>query len=96
MPHFPAHPENIRPPALNELELLPADSDAEPEYDDPDANRMYMILYPEDYTKHGTDMEGNAALLLNREQAVEIRDLANDIIDTIDDLDAEDTEGDDE
>ena len=87
MPHFPAHPSNVRPPALNELSLQLGD---DAEYDDPDENRMYMILYPEDYTRHGTDMRDNVALLLNREQAVEMRDLADDVIERIDELEAAD------
>lgn len=67
-------------PALNEITAQTLDEDRE--YDD--GERMYLILFEEDYHKHGTDMAGNVALLLDREQAVEVRDLAQEIIDELD------------
>lgn len=67
-------------PALNEVTRQALDE--EPEYDDGD--RMYLILFDEDYHGHGSDLAGNVALLLDREQAVEVRDLAQEIVDELD------------
>lgn len=70
-------------PALNEIVRQAFDDD--PEYpDNPDGFR-YMILFYEDYQGHGVDIDGNVALLLDKENAQEVRDLAEGIIDELDD-----------
>lgn len=66
-------------PALNEITAQTLGET--PEYDD--GERMYMILFDEDYHGHGSDLAGNVALLLDKEQATEIRDLAQEIIDDL-------------
>ena len=72
-PHFPA---------LNEITVQALGE--EPQYEE--GERMYLILFDEDYHAHGTDMAGNVALLVDRDQAVEVRDLAQEIIDELDDV----------
>jgi len=47
-------------------------------------NGFYMILYPDDYDKHGVGVDGNVALLLDKENAKEVRRLADEIINKID------------
>ena len=42
--------------------------------------RMCAILFDEDYDGHATDMDGNVALLLTRAQAVEVRELMDEIV----------------
>jgi hypothetical protein len=65
-------------PALNEIPRQAFDDD--PEYHENHEERRYMILFPEDHDGHGVDMEDNVALLLDREQAAEIRRLADEIV----------------
>ncbi|SMO81481.1 hypothetical protein [Halorubrum cibi] len=66
-------------PALNELTVQALDE--EPEY--AGGERMYAILFEEDYDGHAVDMDGNVALLVNREQAVEIRELMGEIVEEL-------------
>jgi hypothetical protein len=68
-------------PALNEVRRQTFDE--EPKRPENPEERHYMILFPEDYDGHGSDIEGNVALLVDKEQAKEIRDLANEIIDAL-------------
>ena len=42
--------------------------------------RMCAILFDEDYDGHATDMDGNVVLLLTRDQAVEVRELMDEIV----------------
>ena len=42
--------------------------------------RRCAILFDEDYDGHATDMDGNVALLLTRDQAVEVRELMDEIV----------------
>lgn len=42
-----------------------------------------MILFPDDYQGHGTDVSGNVALMLNEENAREVKRLAEDIIEDL-------------
>ena len=60
-----------------------AQLDEEPEYVEDYSDRRYMILYPEDYQGYGKDVDGNIALLLNKENAEEVKRLAEDIIEDI-------------
>ncbi len=48
-----------------------------------------MILYPEDYEGHGSDVTGNVALLLNEDNAREVKRLAENIIEELDGNDEE-------
>lgn len=41
---------------------------------------QYMILFPEDYEEHGIDPKGNVALMLDEENAREVKALAEEII----------------
>lgn len=70
-----------RIPALNEIAVQGLDYD--PEYPENPELRKYMILFPEDYEEHGVDMGGNVALLLNKENAEEVKRLAENIIEQI-------------
>lgn len=81
MPHFPA---------LNEITRQALDYD--PEYPENADERMYMLLFPEDYDEHGVDMAGNVALLLDKEQAVEVRDLAEEIIEQLEENESDSNE----
>jgi hypothetical protein len=74
MPHFPA---------LNEVTRQTGTE--EPKYPDNADDLRYMVLYPEDYEGHGVDVEGNVALLLDEENAREVRRIADDIIDQLED-----------
>ena len=69
-------------PALNEVRVQTGTH--EPVYPDEPEGKRYMILYPEDYEGHGVDVEGNVALLLNRENAQEVKRLAENIIRDLD------------
>jgi hypothetical protein len=73
MPYFPA---------LNEVNRQVLDE--EPEFADPN-ERAYIVLFPEDHDGCAEDMEGNVALLVDEDQAREVRRLANNAIDTIGD-----------
>ncbi|WP_198664709.1 hypothetical protein [Halorubrum sp. 48-1-W] len=66
-------------PALNELTVRALDE--EPEY--AGGERMYAILFEEDYDGHAVDVEGNVALLVNCEQAAEIRELMGEIMEEL-------------
>lgn len=46
---------------------------------------MYMILYPEDYGKFGKDLEEQLYFQLDKEQAEEVKRLAEEIIEELDD-----------
>lgn len=63
-------------PALNEIGTALGH---EPEYPD-DRDLHYLILFPEDYQKYGRDPKGNLALLVNEENAREVKRLAEEII----------------
>lgn len=67
-------------PALNEISRHALGH--EPEYPD-DSDLHYLILYPEDYEGHGSDPKGNVALLLNEENAREVKRLAEEIIENV-------------
>ena len=68
-------------PALNEITRQALDK--APIYTDNPDERKYIILFPEDYDAHGRDMAGNVALLVDKDQAEEIRDLAQEVIDDL-------------
>lgn len=72
MPYFPA---------LNEITRQTGSH--EPKYPDEPRDKRYLILYPEDYQGHGTDVEGNVALLVNEDNAREIKKLAEEIIEDL-------------
>lgn len=69
-------------PALNEIPRQAFGE--EPEFAENGDERHYMILFPEDYQAHGTDMAGNVALLINEENAREIKHLAEQVIEDLD------------
>lgn len=54
-------------------------------------DKRYLILYPEDYQAHGVDPEGNVSILLDVDEAREVKRIVEEIID-----DLEDTEDADE
>ena len=54
-----------------------------PEYPENADELRYMVLYPEDYEGHGIDVDGNVALLLNEQNAKEVKRLAEEIIDDL-------------
>jgi hypothetical protein len=68
-------------PALNEITRQALDEP--PEYTDNPEERQYIILFPEDYDGHGSDMAGNVALLVDKEQAEEIKRLAEEAIEAL-------------
>jgi len=65
-------------PAMNEVRVQA--SGHEPKFPEESDNKRYMILYPDDYQGHGVDVEGNVALLLDEENAEEVKRLAEDIL----------------
>lgn len=83
MPRIPAmhedEPDGI--PAMNEITRQALGED--PEYPDDHESKRYMILFPEDYQGHGTDVAGNVALLLDEDNAREVKRLAEDILDDL-------------
>lgn len=54
-----------------------------PDYPDNPDEKRYLILYDEDYHEHGVDMAGNVALLLDAERAKEVKRLAEEIIEDL-------------
>jgi hypothetical protein len=68
-------------PALNEITRQALDE--QPEYTENPEDRQYIILFPEDYDGHGSDMNGNVALLVDKEQAEEIKRLAEEAIEAL-------------
>jgi len=82
MPRIPAmHAEDGYVPAENEIARQALGEDAE--YPDDHESKRYMILFPDDYEGHGVDVAGNVALLLNEENAREVKRLAEDILDDL-------------
>lgn len=76
--------ESQQVPALNEIRRQTGKSARYPE--DPESKR-YIILYPEDYEGHGIDVDGNIALLVDKEQAREVKQLAEMAIQELEDND---------
>jgi len=70
-------------PALNEITAHALDEPRECA----GGERMWAILFDEDYDGHATDMDGNVALLLTRAQAGEIRELMDEIVAELEDSD---------
>jgi hypothetical protein len=68
-------------PALNEITRQGLDE--EPEFPENHEELKYMILFPDDYEGYGSDVKGNVALLLNEENAREVKRLAEDIIEDL-------------
>jgi hypothetical protein len=71
-----------RIPALNEVRTQTGSEP--PQYPDEAADKRYLILYPDDYEGHGIDVAGNVALLVNEDNAREIKRLAENIIQSLD------------
>jgi len=67
-------------PALNEIAAHALDEPRE----HAGGERMWAILFDEDYDGYATDMAGNIALLLTRAQAVGVRELMNEIVAELD------------
>lgn len=67
-------------PALNEIRRQGLDEP--PEYPE-GVEKKYLILFPEDHEGYGSDPEGNVALLLNEENAREVKRLAENIIEDL-------------
>jgi hypothetical protein len=72
-----------RIPALNEVRTQAGSQ--QPQYPDEPEDKRYLILYPDDYEGHGIDVAGNVALLVNEDNAREIKRLAEKIIDSLED-----------
>lgn len=68
-------------PALNEITRQSINE--EPEYPENQEDLNYLILFPEDYEGHGSDVKGNVALLVDLEQAKEIRNLVEEVIERL-------------
>jgi len=60
-------------------------SSHEPKFPDGHEDKRYIILYPDDYQGHGIDIEGNVALLVDEENAREIKRLAENVIEGLED-----------
>lgn len=65
-------------PAMNEVTVQTGSH--EPKYPENHEDKRYLILYSDDYQGHGIDVEGNVALLVDEDNAREIKRLAEDII----------------
>lgn len=65
-------------PAVNEIAAQVGREGVK--YPDESDELRYLILFPEDYQGHGVDVAGNVALLLNEENAREVKRLAEEII----------------
>lgn len=68
-------------PALNEI--VRSTLGKEPKYPENPEDLQYMILFPEDYQNFGIDPEGNLAVLLDKENAEEVKRLAEKCIERI-------------
>lgn len=68
-------------PALNEIRTQTGGQ--KPKFPEEPDDKRYIILYPEDYEGHGIDVEGNVALLVNEDNAHEIKRLAEDVIEQL-------------
>jgi len=65
------------------MNAIRAQVDEHPYYVDNKDDKRYMVLYDEDYVEHGVDMAGNVAILLNKENAKEVKRLAEEIIEDL-------------
>lgn len=65
-------------PALNELGA--AVSGEPRKYPANAEDYRYMVLFPEDYEEFGIDPEGNLALLVDEENAREVKRLAEKVL----------------
>lgn len=68
-------------PALNEITRQTGSE--KPVYPDDHEDKRYIILYPDDYQGHGTDVAGNVALLVDEENAREIKRLAEGVLEEL-------------
>jgi hypothetical protein len=68
-------------PALNQINRQTMGE--EPKYPENHEELRYLILYPDDYEGYGSDIEGNVALLLNEQNAREVKKLAEEIIEML-------------
>lgn len=68
-------------PALNEIQRQTGTEPAK--YPENPESKRYIILYPEDYEGHGIDVDGNVALLVDKQQAREVKRLAEGAIQKI-------------
>lgn len=55
----------------------------EPEYPDDADDKRYIVLFDEDFEGTISDVEGNLALLVDEEQAREVKWIAEDVIDQL-------------
>lgn len=67
------------------MNAIMAQVTGEAKYPEQHENKRYMILYDEDYHEHGIDMAGNVALLLDEDRAREVKRLAEEIIEDLED-----------
>ncbi len=74
-------------PALNEVGRQALGQ--KPKYPDNHEELNWIILYPGDYEGHGSDVEGNVALMVDIAQARELKRLAEVTIDRLSDEDDE-------
>jgi len=72
-----------RIPALNEVRTQTGSQ--QPQYPDEPEDKRYLILYPDDYQGHGIDVAGNVALLVDEDNAREIKRLAENILESLGD-----------
>jgi hypothetical protein len=75
MVHYPAMKDHAPP-----MNAIMAEIGEQPEYPENADARRYLVLYPSDYQEHGVDMAGNVALLLDEQNAREVKRLAEEII----------------
>jgi hypothetical protein len=68
-------------PAMNEITRQGLDEP--PEYPENSEELRYLILFPEDYEGYGSDVSGNVSLLLSEENAREVKQLAEEIIEDL-------------
>ena len=67
------------------LNAIMAQVDEDPQWPEQPSDKRYLVLFEEDYHEHGVDMAGNVALLLDKENAEEVKELAEEILEHLDD-----------
>jgi hypothetical protein len=73
-------------PSLNQINRMALGE--EPHYPDDHEEKNWMILFPEDHHGYGSDAEGNVAVLLDEDNAREVKRLAEQIIERVEEADA--------
>jgi len=76
MVHMPAHNNDEIADGVPPMNVIRAQLDEEPKYPDDADEKRYIILYDEDHSGVGIDVDSNVAIMVDEEQAAEVERLA--------------------